>query len=332
MASLLEVRDLSTHFFLEEGVVSAVDGVSFRLDAGEALGLVGESGCGKSVTALSLLRLVDPPGRIVGGQVLFEGRDLLSLPESAMRRVRGAGLAMIFQEPATALNPVRSIGDQVAEAVRAHHRVSRRKAWARAVEALDQAALPEPGRRARDYPHQLSGGLRQRAMIAMALAAGPRALVADEPTTALDVTIQSQILELLASLRDRLGLGVLLITHDLAVVAETCDRVAIMYAGRIVEAGPARVLLDDPWHPYTRGLLAALSPAPGRRLPAIPGSVPDLLHLSPGCRFAPRCAERLERCDAEEPALTREGPDRSLACHLGAGSAADQAGGRGARR
>jgi oligopeptide/dipeptide ABC transporter ATP-binding protein len=278
------------------------------------------------VTALSLLRLVEPPGRIVAGEVWLRGRDLLTLSESELRRVRGGEIGMVFQEPATALNPVLTIGAQVAEAVRAHHPVSRREARERAVRALEQAALPDAPLRARDYPHQLSGGLRQRAMIAMALVAGPRLLVADEPTTALDVTIQAQILDLLSRLRARLGLAVLLITHDLGVVAETCDRVAIMYAGRIVETGATRDLLARPLHPYTRGLLASRSPetpsaGPGCRLPAIPGSVPDPLRLPPGCAFAPRCPDRVDRCLAENPAPDGVSTDHQVACHLRNGDA-----------
>jgi peptide/nickel transport system ATP-binding protein len=320
MATLLEVRHLTTRFLLDEGEVRAVEDVSFALDAGESLGLVGESGCGKSVTALSLLRLVDPPGRIVGGEVLLEGRDLLALEEREMRRYRGAGLAMVFQEPATALNPVMSIGSQVAEAVRAHHPVSRAEAQDRALQALEQASVPDAARRARDYPHQLSGGLRQRAMIAMALAAGPKVLVADEPTTALDVTIQAQILDLLAGLRRRLGLGLLLITHDLGVVARSCDRVAVMYAGRIVETGRTRALLAGPLHPYTRGLLDALPGDPAAEAseipPGIPGTVPDLANLPPGCAFAPRCPEREARCEQGPPPLVDQDAGRAVACVL----------------
>src|SRR5712691_4399778 len=247
---LLEVRDLRTSFFLEGGEARAVDGVSFALDAGRVLGLVGESGCGKSVTALSLMRLVPPPGRIVGGEVRLDGRDLLGLPERDMRAVRGAGLAMIFQEPMTALNPVFTVGSQIAEAVRLHRPVSRREAWRRAVELLDEVGIPEPARRARDYPHQLSGGMRQRVMIAMAISCEPRVLIADEPTTALDVTIQAGILDLLADLRARRGMAVLLITHDLAVIAGLVDRVAVMYAGRLVETGSTEEVFSRPRHPY----------------------------------------------------------------------------------
>src|SRR5437867_5202989 len=271
---LLEVRDLRTSFFLEGGEARAVDGVSFALDAGRVLGLVGESGCGKSVTALSLMRLVPPPGRIVGGQVRFDGRDLLLLPERDMRAVRGAGLAMIFQEPMTSLNPVFTVGSQIAEAVRLHRAVSRRAAWNRAVELLTEVGIADPVRRARDYPHQLSGGMRQRVMIAIAISCEPRVLIADEPTTALDVTIQAEILDLLAELRERHGMAVVLITHDLGVVAEQADEVAIMYAGRIVEHASVLDIFERPLHPYTPALLRSM-PSLGserrRRLEAIPG-------------------------------------------------------------
>ncbi|TMA99019.1 MAG: ABC transporter ATP-binding protein, partial [Deltaproteobacteria bacterium] len=261
---LLEVRDLRTSFFLEGGEARAVDGVSFTLDAGRVLGLVGESGCGKSVTALSLMRLVPPPGRIVGGEVRLDGRDLLGLPERDMRAVRGAGLAMIFQEPMTSLNPVFTVGSQIAEAVRLHRPVSRREAWERAVELLAEVGIPEPARRARDYPHRLSGGMRQRVMIAMAISCEPRVLIADEPTTALDVTIQAEILDLLRALREQRGMALLLITHDLGVVAEQADEVAIMYAGRIVEHAPVLAIFDRPLHPYTQGLFRSMPGISGR--------------------------------------------------------------------
>src|SRR3989449_6940794 len=284
---LLEVRDLRTSFFLEGGEARAVDGVSFALDAGRVLGLVGESGCGKSVTALSLMRLVPPPGRIVGGQVRFDGRDLLLLPERDMRAVRGAGLAMIFQEPMTSLNPVFTVGSQIAEAVRLHRAVSRREAWERAVTLLAEVGIADPARRARDYPHQLSGGMRQRIMIAMAISCEPRVLIADEPTTALDVTIQAEILDLLRALRERRGMAVLLITHDLGVVAEQADEVAIMYAGRIVERAATLDIFERPLHPYTQALLHSMPSLGDRheRLEAIPGQIPDLLYLPSGCAF-----------------------------------------------
>src|SRR5436309_3606901 len=289
---LLEVRDLRTSFFLEGGEARAVDGVSFALDAGRVLGLVGESGCGKSVTALSLMRLVPPPGRIVGGEVRLDGRDLLGLPEREMRAVRGAGLAMIFQEPMTSLNPVFTVGSQIAEAVRLHRPVSRREAWERAVELLAEVGIAEPARRARDYPHRLSGGMRQRVMIAMAISCEPRVLIADEPTTALDVTIQAEILDLLRALREQRGMALLLITHDLGVVAEQADEVAIMYAGRIVEHASVVDVFDHPRHPYTQALFRSMPGVVGmrrERLEAIPGQVPDLLHLPSGCAFRDRC-------------------------------------------
>jgi len=323
--ALLEVRDLRTHFHSRAGVARAVDGVGFSIEAGQTLALVGESGCGKSVTAFSLLRLVaDPPGRIVGGEVMFEGRDLLRLDEAAMRAVRGDRIAMIFQEPMTSLNPVFTIGDQIAEAVMLHRRVPRRTALERARELLEQVGIPEPGRRLREYPHRLSGGMRQRAMIAMALACEPRLLIADEPTTALDVTIQAQILDLIDELKSRTGMAVLLITHDLGVVARHSQHVAVMYAGRVVEQAPTAALFREPRHPYTRGLLGSI-PAPGRaggRLTEIPGMVPSLADMPPGCAFAPRCPLAQVRCGASAPALTASGASRSVACFVAAGESA----------
>jgi oligopeptide/dipeptide ABC transporter ATP-binding protein len=302
---LLEVRDLRTTFRTDAGPARAVDGVSFAIAKGETLGLVGESGCGKSVTSLSILRLIpDPPGRIEkGSSVRFRGRELLELSEDDMRAVRGNDIAMIFQEPMTSLNPVFTAGDQVAEAVRLHRRVPKAEAWTRAVEMLALVGLPAPAERAHAYPHQLSGGQRQRVMIAMALACDPELLIADEPTTALDVTIQAQILALLAGLRERLGMALLLITHDLGVVAEVCDRVAVMYAGRIVEEGPVRRIFEDPRHPYTQGLLRAVPKvdAPAERLSVIPGQVPAATAWPAGCRFHPRCAHAWELCRASEP-------------------------------
>jgi peptide/nickel transport system ATP-binding protein len=260
-APILEVENLQTHFSSHSGVVKAVDGISFNVEKGRTLGLVGESGCGKSVTAMSILRLVSPPGRIVGGRILFEGRDLASMSERDLRKVRGARISMVFQEPMTALNPVLTVGSQIAEAVLAHPEtagVSRGEAWGRAVEAMKEVAIPDPGERARDYPHQLSGGMRQRVMIAMALVCGPALLIADEPTTALDVTIQAQILELLASLRERRHLSIMLISHDFGVIAEVAETVAVMHAGRIVEMGPVGEIFHNPKHAYTRELLAAI--------------------------------------------------------------------------
>jgi peptide/nickel transport system ATP-binding protein len=314
--ALLEVQGLETVMPRPDGLARAVDGVSFTLDTRRVLGLVGESGCGKSMTALSLMRLVPPPGRIAGGRVVLEGRDLLALPESAMREVRGAGLAMIFQEPMTSLNPVFSIGGQIAEAVRLHTDIGRRQAWTRAVELLDEVGIPAPEERARDYPHQLSGGMRQRVMIAIAISCKPRVLLADEPTTALDVTVQAGILDLLRSLRDRYGMALLLITHDLGVVAEQADEVAIMYAGRIVEHASVEEIFDRPLHPYTQALFRAM-PRVGRtgdRLEAIPGQVPDLVRLPSGCAFHPRCPRATDACTHVEPPLEEKAPGHRAAC------------------
>jgi len=314
--ALLSVEGLRTQFETSAGTVRAVDGVSFAIERGEMLGLVGESGCGKSVTSLSIMRLVPPPGRITGGRVRLEGEELLDKDDEAMRRVRGARMAMVFQEPMTSLNPVFTIGDQVAAAVRAHAGVGRRAAWERAVEMLDHVQVPAPRERAREYPHQLSGGLRQRAMIALALAPGPQLLIADEPTTALDVTIQAQILDLLRRLQAERGMAVLLITHDLGVVAEVCHRVAIIYAGRIVEMAPVASIFGAPMHPYTRGLLRCL-PHPsrfGQPLSSIDGAPPDLRRIGGGCRFAPRCPYVRDSCRIEEPGLTERKPGHFVAC------------------
>ncbi|MBI3002107.1 MAG: ABC transporter ATP-binding protein [candidate division NC10 bacterium] len=306
---LLAIENLQTYFFTDAGVLRAVDGVSFRIAPGETLGVVGESGCGKTVTALSILRLIpDPPGRIVGGRILFEGTELLGLDDERMRKMRGSAISMIFQEPMTSLNPVFTVGDQIAEGVRLHQKLSRRAAWDRAVEMLRLVQIPDPDRRAREYPHQLSGGMRQRVMIAMALACGPRLLIADEPTTALDVTIQAQILELLIRLKEKLGMAVMLITHDLGVIADTAQRVVVMYAGRVVEEAPVLDLFANPRHPYTQGLLASiprLEKGPGgrKRLQAIPGLVPSLLDLPPGCRFSDRCPLAVPECRTAEPEL-----------------------------
>jgi len=317
--AILTVKDLRTHFFTEEGVVRAVDGVTFSVRSGGTLGIVGESGCGKTVTALSILRLIpDPPGRIVGGSITFGERELLGLSEEEMRTLRGRAISMIFQEPMTSLNPVFTVGDQVAEGIRHHQRVSRREAWDRAVEMLKRVKVPDPARRAREYPHQLSGGLRQRVMIAMALALGPRLLIADEPTTALDVTIQAQILELLLSLQEEMRMAVILITHDLGVIAEVADRVLVMYAGRVVEEGSATELFEEPLHPYTQGLLGSLPTLEGgkrlRRLQAIPGLVPNLLALPTGCKFAPRCPKVIDACWPTEPELREVRPGRWARC------------------
>jgi oligopeptide/dipeptide ABC transporter ATP-binding protein len=319
--NLLTIQDLETHFFTGEGVVRAVDGVTLCVRPGETLGLVGESGCGKTVTALSILRLIpDPPGRIVGGTIAFEGRDLLRLPEEEMRSIRGRAISMIFQEPMTSLNPVFTVGEQVAEGIRHHQQVSRREAWDRAVEVLRRVKIPDPARRAHEYPHQLSGGLRQRVMIAMALALGPKLLIADEPTTALDVTIQAQIVELLMGLQEEMRMAVILITHDLGVIAETADRVVVMYAGRVVEEAPAEQLFETPLHPYTQGLLESLPKLDAgkrhRRLAAIPGVIPNLLDLPTGCKFAPRCPKVIGDCWPAEPELREVRPGHWARCIL----------------
>jgi peptide/nickel transport system ATP-binding protein len=318
---VLDVRELETVFFTNSGLFRAVDKLSFHVRRGETLAIVGESGCGKSVSALSLMRLVpDPPGRIVGGSVLFEGTDLLGLDEAGMRDIRGNRISMIFQEPMTSLNPVMRIGDQIAEAVRLHRSMSRQEIWDQVVEMLRLVRIPEPARRAYEYPHQLSGGMRQRAMIAMALACRPSLLIADEPTTALDVTIQAQILALVLDLQKGLGMGLILITHDLGVVAQTAQRVIVMYAGKKVEEADVETLFATPRHPYTRGLMASIPalPSPGKnadaRLAEIPGMVPALTRLPPGCAFAPRCALAIKRCQEESPPLQKFDGDHWAAC------------------
>jgi peptide/nickel transport system ATP-binding protein len=307
---VLDVKNLQTVFFTNSGLFRAVDDVSFNVRRGETLAIVGESGCGKSVTALSIMRLVpDPPGRVVGGSVMLEGTDLLGLGEAEMRKVRGNRISMIFQEPMTSLNPVMRIGDQITEAVRLHRPISAKEAWKQAVDMLRLVRIPEPERRAQEYPHQLSGGMRQRAMIAMALACRPALLIADEPTTALDVTIQAQILALIVDLQTRLGTGLILITHDLGVVAQTAQRVIVMYAGRKVEEATVEALFENPRHPYTRGLMASMPAVIGldanndAQLTEIPGMVPSLTNLPAGCAFAPRCRLAVERCRAEYPPL-----------------------------
>ena len=320
-APLLDVRGLTTEFISgREGVRRAVrpaDGVSFDLRRGEVLALAGESGSGKSITALSILRLVPPPGRITAGSIRFEDRDLLALDDHQLRRVRGARIGVVFQEPMTALNPVFTVGDQLAEALAVHAVAKGAAARARAVELLEAVRIPEPARRARDFPHQLSGGMRQRVLIAAAIACRPPLVIADEPTTALDATIQADILDLLASLRREFGLSLLLITHDLGIVAHVADRVAVMYAGRIVETGPARDVLASPGHPYTRGLLASLpGRRPGTRLETIPGAVPDLATLPPGCAFAPRCPDRFDACNGSRPDAYPVSPGRAARCFL----------------
>jgi oligopeptide/dipeptide ABC transporter ATP-binding protein len=299
---LLSVERLTTGFDIGGKFVPAVIDVTFHVKAGETLCLVGESGSGKSLTALSIMRLVQRPGRITEGRLIFKGRDLRTLDEREMQRTRGAEIALIFQEPMTALNPVFTIGSQIEETLLVHGRATRRTARQKAIELLEAVSVPEPQRRVREYPHQLSGGLRQRALIAMSLSCSPALVIADEPTTALDVTIQAQILELLRDMQQRLGLALLLITHDLGVVAEMADRVAVMYAGRIVEEAPVDVLFANPRHPYTRGLMASIpGGAPGTRLRAIQGTVPPLGALPPGCSFEPRCPDRFEPCPIAHP-------------------------------
>jgi peptide/nickel transport system ATP-binding protein len=321
---VLEVTGLQTFFFTRAGILKAVDNVSFSLKRGETLAVVGESGCGKSITALSIMRLVpDPPGRIVGGRIMLDGRDLLRLDEAAMRNVRGNELSMIFQEPMTSLNPVLPIGEQISEAVRLHQDLARSAATDKAVEMLRLVRIPEPAQRSREYPHQLSGGMRQRAMIAMALACNPKVLIADEPTTALDVTIQAQILELMLDLQRALGTALILITHDLGIVAETAQRVIVMYAGRKVEEASVEDLFDQPLHPYTRGLMASIPRLPsmrgtpaeaGAQLAEIPGMVPALTNLPSGCVFAPRCALADSRCVAEYPPFEEKRRGHWAAC------------------
>jgi oligopeptide/dipeptide ABC transporter ATP-binding protein len=315
---LLEVQHLRTHFFTRSGVVKAVEDVSFSIDEGETLGLVGESGCGKSVTSLSLLRLLEtPPGKIVGGQVLFQGEDILKMNRDELNDLRGGKAAMIFQDPMTSLNPVYPVGYQIAEAVRAHLKMDDRAAMNRAVEMLDRVRIPEARRRLNHYPHEFSGGMRQRVMIAIALSCNPQLLIADEPTTALDVTIQAQVLDLMKGLAQEFRTATLLITHDLGVVAGSCDRVNVMYAGRIVEAAQTGLVFSKPAHPYTQALLAAVPRADtpkGSRLAAIGGQPPNLVNLPPGCPFAPRCVKVQPRCRVELPPLEAVGPDQQAAC------------------
>jgi peptide/nickel transport system ATP-binding protein len=319
---LLEIRGLKTHFATDDGVVHAVDGVDLAIDEGETLGVVGESGCGKSVTAFSVMRLLPiPPARIVAGEILFRGRDLLRASTGEMRGIRAREIAMVFQEPMTSLNPVYSVGEQIAEVVRLHEYASRRAAMERAVEMLKLVRIPHPERRVRDYPHQFSGGMRQRVMIAMALSCNPKLLIADEPTTALDVTIQAQVLDLLADLKTRMGMAVMLITHAMGVIAGTAQRVVVMYAGKVVEEAPVGALFANPRHPYTRGLIRSIpriDPAATqkRQLEAIPGVVPSLIEPPPGCRFAPRCPHAEARCTAATPELREAAPGHRVACVL----------------
>jgi len=321
-APVLTVSDLCTHFYTRDGVVRAVDGVSLSLERGETLGVVGESGCGKSVTALSIMRLVPPAaGRIVAGSIRFDGTEILSLPAPSMRAIRGNRISMIFQEPMTSLNPVMTVGRQIAETVALHQQLSRRAALDRAVEMLTLVKIPEPRRRATEFPHQLSGGMRQRVMIAIAMACTPTILIADEPTTALDVTIQAQILDLVQEMKERTGAAVMLITHDLGVIAETAQRVIVMYAGRKVEEAPVDALFAHPRHPYTRGLMTSMprlnraaAESPSRRLTEIPGVVPSLIGMSEGCTFAPRCPYASEQCGVAFPPEREAAPGHTVAC------------------
>ena len=315
---LLEIRDLRTSFFTDDGEVKAVDGVSYDVEEGETLGLVGESGCGKSVSALSILRLIPtPPGKIIGGEVIFEGEDLLKVDEDEIRHVRGNRIAMIFQEPMTSLNPVLTIGRQLTEALELHLNMDGNAAERRAIELLDLVGIPEAGTRIADYPHQFSGGMRQRVMIAMALSCNPKLLLADEPTTALDVTIQAQVLEILARLSRELGTAIMIITHNLGVVARYADRVNVMYAGKIVETAAAKTLYEQPRHPYTLGLLKSVPRLDQERktkLEVIEGSPPDLINMPPGCSFYPRCTFRVDRCAQEVPPLQAVGDKHKAAC------------------
>jgi len=322
MPELLEIRDLQTHFPTRAGLVRSVDGVSFNVAPGELLGLVGESGCGKSITALSIMGLIAPPGKIVAGSIKFKGEELTTAKTERLREIRGNDIAMIFQDPMTSLNPVFTVGEQIAEALRLHRRLDKASAWQGAIDAMREVSIPSPERRVNDYPHQLSGGMRQRVMIAMALACDPELLIADEPTTALDVTIQAQILELLDELRKTRKLAVLLITHDLGVVAEVADRVCVMYTGKIVEESDVNELFADPKHPYTRGLLRSvpkLSVAgieKAERLQTIEGTVPSPTNLPPGCHFAPRCEFRMPICTEMEIPLYELPQDARVRCVL----------------
>jgi peptide/nickel transport system ATP-binding protein len=318
--ALLEIKGLKTHFKTDDGWLHAVDGVDLAIEAGETVCVVGESGCGKSVTAKTVMKLIDmPPGRIVAGQVLWKGRDLVPLGAAEMQKIRAKEIAIVFQEPMTSLNPVYSVGEQIAESVRLHEGASRREAMDRAVEMLKLVGIPTPDKRVRDYPHQFSGGMRQRVMIAIALACSPQLLIADEPTTALDVTIQAQILDLMAELKERLGMAILLITHAMGVVAEVAQRVVVMYAGQVVEEAPVAGLFARPRHPYTQGLIRSIpridtAALHKQRLETIPGTVPKLIAPAPGCRFADRCRHAREACRASTPPLREVTPGHKVAC------------------
>ena len=316
---LLEVKNLKTHFFTDDGVVKAVDGVNFTLRKGKTIGIVGESGCGKSVTALSLMRLIGRPGRIVEGEILFEGKDLVHLPEDQMRGIRGNNISMIFQEPMTSLNPVFTVGNQIMEAIRLHQKVDKKEARNRTIEMLKKVKIPAAETRVDEYPHQMSGGMRQRIMIAMALACNPKLLIADEPTTALDVTIQAQILDLLRELQSDYGMSILMITHDLGVIAEIADDVVVMYASKVVEHANVRELFASPIHPYTNGLFRSL-PTLGQdksvELNVIPGTVPNPLQFPSGCKFHPRCPQAVDQCRETEPALRELRKEHPVACDV----------------
>jgi peptide/nickel transport system ATP-binding protein len=320
--ALLKVQDLQVHFDTDDGVLHAVDGVSFHIDRSETLGVVGESGCGKSVTAMAIMKLLAmPPGRIAQGQIWFEGQDLVQADSAAMQKIRARQIAMVFQEPMTSLNPVLTVGEQIAETLRLHEGLSAKQAKTRAIEMLGLVNIPKPEQRVDDYPHQFSGGMRQRVMIAMALSCNPKLLIADEPTTALDVTIQAQILDLMDRLKSQMGMSILLITHAMGVVAETCQRVVVMYAGRVVEEASVEDLFASPAHPYTQGLIRSiprldLDSAHKQRLHAIPGSVPKLILPPPGCRFAPRCPHANARCASEMPELRELTSGHRVACHF----------------
>jgi oligopeptide/dipeptide ABC transporter ATP-binding protein len=320
--TILEVKNLKTYFFTEDGVVKSVDGVDFSVKRGEVMGLVGESGCGKSVTSLSIMRLVGVPGKVLDGEIIFDGRDVLKLSESEMVQIRGNRISMIFQQPQSSLNPVFKVGDQIAEVLNIHRALGRKAGWERAIELLRMVGIPDAERRAQAYPHELSGGMAQRVMIAMALACVPELLIADEPTTALDVTIQAQILDLMRDLRTKMDAAIILITHDLGVVAEMAERVAVMYAGQIVEQTDVRTLFAEPRHPYTQGLIGSI-PVLGivkDKLEVIPGNVPNLINLPPGCRFAPRCKARIQHnltiCATQNPELKPITPDHNVRCWL----------------
>lgn len=318
---LVDIRNLRTHFYTEDGVVPAVDGVNLHVKRGETLGIVGESGCGKSVTSLSVMRLIpNPPGKIVEGEILFEGRDVIKLSESEMRKIRGNDISMIFQEPMTSLNPVYTIGDQISEAIQLHQGLNYKEATAKAVDMLRLVGIPLPERRVNEYPHQLSGGMRQRVMIAMALSCNPKLLIADEPTTALDVTIQAQILELMKKLKKELGMAIMLITHDLGVIAEMAERVVVMYGGKVVEEGDVFSIFKSPIHPYTEGLLRSIPRLDSDKetLHVIEGVVPNPLHLPEGCRFHPRCPYVIDKCKVAQPELEQVAPGRWVACYISA--------------